>query len=96
MSLKKWQELVPGGYIIEPGNSKNYETGSWRTFRPVFDAEKCTHCLFCFIYCPDDAIVVKDNKMTGFDYAHCKGCGICAAECPDKIKCIKMVLEHQN
>ena len=96
MSLKKWQELVPGGYIIDRGNSKNYETGSWRTFRPVFEIEKCTHCLFCWTFCPDGAVIVKDDKMKGFDYDHCKGCGICTEECPDKIKCIKMVLEHQN
>jgi pyruvate ferredoxin oxidoreductase delta subunit len=96
MSLKKWQELVPGGYIIDPGNSKTYETGSWRTFKPIRDIEKCTNCLFCWIYCPDDAIIVKDDKIEKIDYDHCKGCGICAVECPDKIKAIVMVLEHQN
>lgn len=96
MSQKKWQDLIPGGYIIEAGNSKNYETGSWRTFKPIFHAEKCINCLFCWVYCPDDAVIVKDGKMQGFDYDHCKGCGICAYECPDKAKAIEMVLEHQN
>lgn len=96
MSQKKWQDLIPGGYITEAGNSKNYETGSWRTFKPIFHAEKCIHCLFCWVYCPDDAVIVKDGKMQGFDYDHCKGCGICAYECPDKAKAIEMVLEHQN
>jgi len=96
MSLKRWQDLLPGGYIAEKGNSKNYETGSWRTFKPVFEGAKCTHCLFCWVYCPDDAVIVKEGKMLGFDYEHCKGCGLCAVECPDKQKCITMVLEHQN
>lgn len=96
MSLKNWQELVPGGYIVEAGNSKNYETGSWRTFKPVFHAEKCINCLFCWVYCPDNAVLVNEGKMAGFDYDHCKGCGICAYECPDKAKAIEMVLEHQS
>jgi pyruvate ferredoxin oxidoreductase delta subunit len=95
MNLKTWQELPIGGYIIEAGSAKVYETGSWRTFKPVFYAEKCIHCLFCWVYCPDDAIYVKGGKMIGFDYEHCKGCAICAYECPDKAKAIEMVLEHQ-
>jgi 2-oxoacid:acceptor oxidoreductase delta subunit (pyruvate/2-ketoisovalerate family) len=96
MSLKTWQELPIGGYILEAGSAKEYETGSWRTFKPIFNQEKCIHCLFCWVYCPDDAVNIKDSKMIGFDYLHCKGCGICAFECPDKAKAIEMVLEHQT
>ena len=57
-------------------------TGSWRTYRPDWDEEKCVHCLRCWILCPDSSIVVKDGKVTGIDYDHCKGCGICSEECP--------------
>jgi pyruvate ferredoxin oxidoreductase delta subunit len=93
--LKKWYELPVGGLIIEPGSAVKYKTGSWRTFKPVLDRSKCNDCLICWIYCPDNSILVNDGKMIGFDYDHCKGCGICAEVCPDKAKAISMVLEHQ-
>ncbi|HDI00578.1 MAG: ferredoxin [Candidatus Latescibacterota bacterium] len=80
--LKGYRELPIGGLIVEPGNAVTYRTGTWRTFRPVWHEDKCIHCLFCWVYCPDAAVQVKDGKMTGFDYEHCKGCGICAHECP--------------
>ena len=90
-----YKELPIGGKILEAGNSEKYQTGSWRTLRPVHDAEKCTHCLLCWILCPDGAIIVTDGKWAGFDLQHCKGCGICAQECPDKIKAITMVKEEK-
>ena len=57
--------------------------------RPVWNKEKCIHCLTCWIYCPDAAIVVKDGKMTGINYDYCKGCGICANVCPTKTHAIE-------
>jgi 2-oxoacid:acceptor oxidoreductase delta subunit (pyruvate/2-ketoisovalerate family) len=90
-----YNELPIGGKILEAGNSEKYLTGGWRTYRPVHDAEKCTHCLLCWILCPDGAIIVKDAKWVGFDLDHCKGCGICAQECPPKIKAITMVKEEK-
>ncbi|GAF72784.1 unnamed protein product, partial [marine sediment metagenome] len=86
MDLRGWKDIPIGGLIVEPGNSDTYETGSWRTYKPIHDAEKCTSCLRCWILCPDSAIIVEDGKVVGIDYNHCKGCGICARECPDKIK----------
>jgi 2-oxoacid:acceptor oxidoreductase delta subunit (pyruvate/2-ketoisovalerate family) len=91
--LKTWKELPIGGMILEGGNSHDYETGSWRTFRPVLDREKCTDCLICWIYCPDSSILVEEGKHKGFDLEHCKGCGICAEVCPPKIRAIEMVEE---
>ncbi len=88
---KGWKELPIGGVITEAGNTVNYETGSWRTFKPVVDKTKCIHCLFCWIYCPDSSVIVSEGKMDGFNYKHCKGCGICAEVCPKK--CIEMVKE---
>jgi pyruvate ferredoxin oxidoreductase delta subunit len=88
MSLKTWQEIPIGGLILEAGNAEKYLTGDWRSERPIVDLEKCKQCLTCWIVCPDSAVVVKDEKMTGYDYDHCKGCGICAHECP--AKCITM------
>lgn len=95
MTLKRWKEIPIGGLIVEPGNAALYKTGGWRTFKPIHDAEKCTHCLRCWIYCPDSSILVADGKVTGIDYDHCKGCGICAEECPPKVKAIQMVREEK-
>jgi len=75
-------DVPEGGDIEEPGKAREYETGSWRSNRPVLDKEKCIDCLICWIYCPDDSIIVEDEKMKGFDYKYCKGCGICASVCP--------------
>ncbi|HFE53859.1 MAG TPA: ferredoxin, partial [Bacteroidetes bacterium] len=36
MKEKTWKEIPIGGNILEPGNSIEYETGSWRTFKPVW------------------------------------------------------------
>ena len=93
--LLNWKEMPIGGMIVEAGNSVEYDTGSWRTYRPVRDEEKCIHCLRCWILCPDSAIIVKDGKMVGFDLDHCKGCGICASECPPKCHAIEMKLESE-
>ncbi len=86
-----WRDIPRGGLILEAGNSILYKTGGWRAFRPVRDEAKCTNCLFCWIFCPDSSIIVKDAKMVGFDLDHCKGCGVCAKQCP--VDCIEMVEE---
>ncbi|UCG78816.1 MAG: 4Fe-4S binding protein [Nitrospirota bacterium] len=95
MKLKNWKELALGSVIPEAGNADTYNTGSWRTFRPERVEENCINCLFCWVYCPDSSVIVKDEKMSGFDYEHCKGCGICEHQCPGKKgnKAIKMVEE---
>ena len=73
-----------GATVKDPGSSKNYKTGSWRTFKPVLDKEKCIDCENCVLFCPEGCI----NKDYEIDYDYCKGCGICANVCP--VKCIKM------
>lgn len=94
-SGKGWKELPRGAVITEAGNARKYLTGDWRTVRPVWDRDKCINCLFCWVYCPDGAILVKDGKVQGIDYAHCKGCGICARECPKRAQAITMVRESE-
>ena len=91
--LMKAKELPIGGTIPVPGTAFEYETGGWRTFRPEMDWDKCTHCLTCWLYCPDGSVLVEEGKVTGFDMDHCKGCGICAEVCPPKIRAITMVKE---
>ena len=93
--LPGYKDIPIGGLIVEAGNAQEYETGSWRTFRPVRDEEKCIHCLQCWIFCPDSAIPVKDGKVLPVDYTHCKGCGICARQCPEKVRAITMVKESE-
>ena len=91
--LPKWNEMPPGGIVIEPGNSVNRLTGDWRILRPVINQDKCIRCMICWVYCPDSVIHVIDKPYTTskgrrydvtleIDYGHCKGCGICVEECP--------------
>jgi len=88
-----WKELPIGGVIDEGGTADEYATGGWRAFKPIWNKEKCIHCLRCWIHCPDSSIIVENGKVVGIDYAHCKGCGICDAVCPAKVDAIEMVKE---
>jgi pyruvate ferredoxin oxidoreductase delta subunit len=90
--LMSKNEMRPGA-VAEAGSMARLNTGSWRTFVPITDLEKCTDCLLCWILCPDSAIQVKDGKKLGTDMQYCKGCGICAAECP--VDAIAMKLESE-
>ena len=85
MSQKGWKELPIGALILDAGNSADYETGGWRSRRPVIDLEGCSHCMLCWLYCPDGSIRVRDSKVQGVDLRYCKGCGICAKECPRQV-----------
>jgi pyruvate ferredoxin oxidoreductase delta subunit len=67
-------------------------TGSWSIFRPAVDAEKCTMCGTCVIYCPE-ASIEKTEDGIEIDYDYCKGCGICGNECP--VTAIAMVREEE-
>jgi pyruvate ferredoxin oxidoreductase delta subunit len=95
--LLDWNEVLIGAAIKDPGNSKSYETGSWRVERPVWNPDTCINCMFCWVYCPDSSILVDENgKMAGIDYDHCKGCGICVEQCPTKPKSLAMLLESET
>lgn len=82
--IKNWKakDHPLAATIPEAGTAQLYETGGWRSERPRWIPEACTHCMICWIFCPDSSILVKDEKMIGIDYNHCKGCGLCAQECP--------------
>jgi 2-oxoacid:acceptor oxidoreductase delta subunit (pyruvate/2-ketoisovalerate family) len=91
---KNVEEIATGGTVVEAGSAEEYATGSWRLYRPVLHENRCVHCLFCWLYCPDGAIVIKGGRVVGIDYAHCKGCAICEVVCPDKARAIEMVRER--
>lgn len=91
MTEKKMHGKIPAYYPVSlPQEGAGGHTGSWRHSRPLLDFEECSHCLLCYIFCPEGAIDKRDMKIN-LDY--CKGCGICALECPnhaiDMIKEVK-------
>ncbi len=72
---------------VTSGSSVNNKTGSWRSYRPTVDKNKCIACSLCTKICPDGAInlkKVKDKLKADVNYDYCKGCGLCAKECPVK------------
>jgi pyruvate ferredoxin oxidoreductase delta subunit len=93
--MEKWYELPEAGLIIEPGSAAKYKTGSWRSRRPIWDKDRCTSCLTCWIYCPDSSVIVENHKVMGINLDYCKGCGICANVCPPKVSAIKMDEERR-
>ena len=84
-----WQQIQQGGTGVNPGSTDRVQTGDWRTEVPVIDMERCTHCMICWVDCPDASFEVANEKLIAVDLNHCKGCGICAQVCP--VKCIEMV-----
>jgi len=77
-----YKEITRAGIIDIAGNAEEYNTGEWRSMRPVWKSKECKQCLLCFPVCPDSSVLIKDDKMVGIDYKHCKGCGICVEVCP--------------
>ncbi|VVB76398.1 Pyruvate synthase subunit PorD [Candidatus Tiddalikarchaeum anstoanum] len=82
--MKGYKEIPEGGNIIIPGSSMDYKTGLWKDKYPVRNIKKCTNCLICFSFCPENCIKVVKGKIQDADLKYCKGCGICAKECPFK------------
>lgn len=81
-AIISWKDLELGCALIEPGTSKRFKTGDWRSQRPVTDREKCIKCGLCWIFCPDMAYRLRDDGFFESDLYYCKGCGTCARECP--------------
>ncbi|GAB6147753.1 4Fe-4S binding protein [Stetteria hydrogenophila] len=79
--------------LSRPAPGSSGKTGTWRDYRPVVDESKCTRCLLCWLYCPEDTILRREDDMVYVDYEYCKGCGICANVCP--VDAIKMVPEER-
>jgi pyruvate ferredoxin oxidoreductase delta subunit len=64
----------PAGHLVDTN-------ASWRSLRPVINAEKCSNCRICWLLCPDGVIHSTTSGGLEIDYDYCKGCGICAKEC---------------
>ena len=85
--------MINGIIINNPGSTREEKTGKWRTgLKPEWSSDKCRHCAVCFHFCPENAIIFRQEKMTGIDYDYCKGCGICVSECP--FRALKMVRDN--
>ena len=79
-----WKDLEIGSIVTEPGSASQYQTGTWRSERPIIDLDKCNKCGLCYIFCPDAAIEMNDEGYPEVNLFYCKGCGICSVECPTK------------
>ncbi len=83
----------------KPATTVANKTGTWRTFYPVVDYEKCIGCGTCDQVCPEGVCFStgqKNSKGLIFydrDLDYCKGCGLCAHECP--VKAITMHFEEK-
>ncbi len=75
----------------QPLISYSRNVSDWRVMRPVIEKLKCVGCKRCWVYCPETAIEMKENKAE-INYDYCKGCGICSEEC--LVGAVKMVREE--
>ena len=82
MKKPGYLDMPTGGLITEAGNSVKYKAGEWKSKHPGIDKERCSNCLLCYIYCPENCIEIDNDRVKGIDLDYCKGCGICAVECP--------------
>ncbi|MFA5363918.1 MAG: 4Fe-4S binding protein [Candidatus Bathyarchaeia archaeon] len=90
---KGWKEVSLAGVCWK--SSMEYKTGDWRSYKPVWDSEKCIRCMLCHIYCPEGAVKYDEEaNIMVFDYDFCKGCGICTKECP--VDAIDRVIEGKE
>jgi pyruvate ferredoxin oxidoreductase delta subunit len=93
---KKWPELPIGGINPEPGNAlKNYTGSSRRGEKPQFNPDTCINCFFCWVFCPENAIIVDGEKIAGINYDYCKGCGICVNQCPVKNEPVPLIMVEE-
>jgi len=88
-----WKDLGIGMIITDMANARQYQTGDWRSDKPIFDKNKCVRCGMCSIFCPDGCIEQNAEGYFEANLFYCKGCGICARECWPQA--ITMVAEEE-
>jgi pyruvate ferredoxin oxidoreductase delta subunit len=86
-----WKDLEIGAIVTEPGTTREYRTGDWRSQRPTYDFTKCIKCGVCQLFCPEGCIKQNADGFFEANLYWCKGCGICSKECPTVV--ISMVEE---
>ena len=91
----RWTELAVGTAITEPGSARQYQSGTWRSQRPVWNHTECIRCGVCVIFCPEGCVHfdIDEEGFPGADLDYCKGCAICAQECVTA--CIRMENEEE-
>lgn len=77
-------------------SSFNSSVAHWRVEKPIHNSDVCINCFNCWVYCPDAAILARNEKLSGVDYVHCKGCGICVSVCPTNPKSLLMFSDHED
>ena len=77
-----WKDLEIGCIVTEPGSSREYRTGDWRSQKPTYNFTRCIKCGLCQIYCPEGCIRQNADGYFEANLFWCKGCGICHRECP--------------
>jgi len=87
-----WKDLEIGSIVTEPGSASQYQTGDWKSQRPIFNLKRCIKCGLCFVFCPEGCIRQNADGYFEADLFYCKGCGICEVECPTQA--ITMVEEE--
>ena len=87
-----WKDLEIGCIVTEPGSSREYRTGDWRSQKPTYNFTRCIKCGMCQIYCPEGCIRQNADGFFEANLFWCKGCGICRRECPTGV--ISMVDEE--
>ena len=87
-----WKDLEIGCIVTEPGSSREYRTGDWRSQKPTYNFTRCIKCGLCQIYCPEGCIGQNADGYFEANMFWCKGCGICPRECPTGV--ISMVDEE--
>lgn len=88
-----WKEVEKGAISTEPGSSRAYKTGAWRSQRTTYEFKRCIKCGICQLYCPEGCIWQNQEGYFVANPEYCKGCGICAMECPTRV--ITMVEEAE-
>lgn len=92
----KVQEKMPENREYTQNSSQKASVAHWRVQKPVHNNNICINCFNCWVYCPDGAIIAREEKLSGVDYVHCKGCGVCVQVCPTNPKSLLMFDENEE